>query len=81
MIVTDVQILAAMNFWSAEHVRAHGPLDGVSLPKKCSRLADLLGAMWYAKETQATIPDTSELAQLIAAAAPSDTTQAPHAPG
>jgi len=66
MIVTQETVMRAMAHWERIHIAKHGPLDGVTLPRECSRLADLLGMMWFAKEDEASIPDGCEVAQLIA---------------
>lgn len=68
MIVTEEQIVAAMHRWESDHTQTHGPLDGLTLPKQCSKLAELLGTMWYHRETSAEIPDESDIANLILAA-------------
>lgn len=68
MIVSQDKVTQAMGFWEKRHLDSGGTLDGVSLPKECSKLADLLGVMWFHKEHEATIPDESELARLIEAA-------------
>lgn len=68
MIVTESQVVAAMHHFEIEHTQVHGPLDGLSLPPKCSRLADLLGTMWFHGETSAQIPDHSDIATLILSA-------------
>lgn len=65
MIVSEKQVLNAMAYWEAAHIREHGPLDGVTLPRNCARLADLLGAMWFAKDTEAQLPDDSPISRLI----------------
>jgi hypothetical protein len=65
MIVTDAQVVAAMAFWENAHIAEHGPLDRVTLPGQCSRLAELLGAMWFARESQAQIAEHSAVAQLL----------------
>lgn len=57
-----------MAHWEHIHIAKRGPLDGVTLPRECSKLADLLGMMWFEKEEEASIPDGSEIAQLISAA-------------
>lgn len=50
-------------------MQQHGLLYGVSIPKESSKLADLLGVMWFQKEEEeASIPVDCELAQLIDAA-------------
>ncbi len=59
-----------MRYWEIRHISQFGPLDGVSLPKQCARLADLLGAMWFAREDLAEIPDGCEIASLIAQSKP-----------
>lgn len=68
MIVNEKQVTDAMKFWETQHTREHGPSDGIAIPKTVSKLADLLGAMWYSKEKQADIPDASQVALLIAQA-------------
>lgn len=65
MIASESQIVSAMAHWERIHVAANGPLNGLGLPKECSILADLLGTMWLHKETEADIPDGSEIARLI----------------
>lgn len=65
MIVTQEQVVQAMAHHEALHVQAHGPLDGVTLPKNCSKLADLLGSMWFHQDHVAELPDDSPLAALI----------------
>lgn len=65
MIVNEKQVTDAMKFWETQHTREHGPSDGIAIPKTVSKLADLLGAMWYSKERQAEIPDASQVALLI----------------
>lgn len=69
MIVTEAQITKAMIHWENAHKQAGGKLDGISIPKECSKLADLLGVMWFHGEQEAEIPDGSPLAQLILAPA------------
>ena len=66
MIVSQADVLQAMAHHERVHIELHGPLDGVTLPNNCAKLADLLGLMWFHKEAQATIPDESQLADLIA---------------
>lgn len=68
MIVTQNSVISAMAHWEQIHIAKHGPLDGVTLPRECSKLADLLGMMWFEKEDSASIPDGCEIAQLISAA-------------
>lgn len=65
MIVTQEQIVAAMQFHEQRHVAANGPLDRIGLPAAVSKLADLLGTMWYAREPQAQVSDTSAIATLL----------------
>ena len=70
MIVSQEDVLQAMAHYERVHVASHGPLDGVTLPKNCSKLADLLGLMWFHQEAEATVPDDSALAALIIEARP-----------
>lgn len=65
MNVTEDQVIEAMKHWERIHIRDNGPLNGITLPKECSALANLLGAMWFHKEAQAEIPNTAEVARLI----------------
>lgn len=65
MIVTESQLLQAMQFFEAKHIAEFGPLDKVSLPPPVSKLADLLGAMWYANEKEAALPDAGKTAALL----------------
>jgi len=65
MIVTEERLLDAMKAWERRHIEANGPLNGIDLSKECARLADLLGVMWFAKESEAQIPDDSDIAKLI----------------
>lgn len=69
MIVQQKDLVEAMIYWERAHIEKHGPLDGVNLPKECSKLADLLGLMWFENENEAQIPDGSEVAALVTAAA------------
>jgi hypothetical protein len=72
MIVNQSEVVASMQYWERKHVAEHGPLDGVSLPKACSKLADLLGAMWFGQESSAQLKDESEIANLIRASQSDD---------
>ena len=67
MIVTQTEIIRAMAYWEKSHIAQNGPLDGVTLPRECSKLADLLGRMWFEREDETQVPDESETANLIAA--------------
>lgn len=61
LVVTDVQVQAAMSHFE----RANGRGDGISISKEVSKLADLLGAMWYARESEAQVPSSSKIGQLL----------------
>jgi hypothetical protein len=65
MIVSETQIIQAMQYWEDKHIAEHGPLDKISIPKACSQLADVLGVMWFSHESEVQIKDTSKLAELI----------------
>lgn len=65
LLVSQDRVLRAMQFWEAEHIRRNGPLDHVSLPLAVSKLADLLGVMWYENESQASLLATSSVGILI----------------
>lgn len=65
MIVTEFQVVQAMQFFENKHIAAHGPLDKISLPREMSQLADLLGAMWFAKEQEAEVSDASKIGTLL----------------
>ena len=68
MIVTELEIIAAMQYWEDEHIRKNGPLDRITLPKECAKLADLLGTMWYVKTDTAQIQDGGESHTLMSQA-------------
>lgn len=61
--VNEVQVQAAM----AHYERLHGRGDGVAICREVAQLADLLGAMWFAHEAQATVPATSKAGLLLLA--------------
>ena len=61
LLVSDAQVQAAM----AHYERIHGRGDGISISREVSALADLLGAMWYAHESEASIPSSSKIGQLL----------------
>lgn len=65
MIVNEAQVICAMQHWERLHIAANGPLDRINLPKECNLLAEILGTMWFQKETQTEVPDDSEIARLI----------------
>lgn len=67
MIVSDSQVIQAMQHHEAAHIAENGPLNGIDLPKAVGRLADLLGTMWHTGETQAEVPEDSDMAELIRA--------------
>lgn len=60
-LVTEAQIHKAMAYYEA----AAGPRDGITICKEVSRLADLLGVMWFQKETVAEIPASSTVYTLL----------------
>ena len=63
--ISETQIVRAMRFFEARHIAVHGPLDGVNLPRECSKLADVLGVMWYEKTSVAQVDSASEVVQLV----------------
>jgi hypothetical protein len=65
MIVTEEQVLLAMDHFEKKHIAEFGPLDRINVPKAVATLADLLGAMWYEKEREAMLPDSSKTAALL----------------
>jgi hypothetical protein len=67
IIVTQAQVMAAMSHFEKE---AGGP-SGFTLSKEVSKLTDLLCAMWLGKESEAEVPVTSGVGQLLLRALPS----------
>jgi hypothetical protein len=63
--ISETQIVRAMRFFEEQHIALNGPLDGVNLPVACSKLADVLGVMWYDKTSVAEVDSDSEVAQLV----------------
>lgn len=67
IVVSEKQVIAAMSYFESE---AGGP-NGFSLNKEVSKLTDLLCAMWLSAESQASVPMTSVVGQLLLRALPS----------
>lgn len=61
LLVTEAHIVTAMKFHEAQA----GARDGITICKEVSKLADLLGAMWFAHEAVATIPSDCRVADLL----------------
>lgn len=64
LVVTEAQIQQAMRHYE----QLAGPGDGVAICREVSKLADLLGAMWFANEKEASLPAESDVARLLAGA-------------
>lgn len=62
--VTEANIVAAMKF----HEAKAGARDGLTICKEVSKLADLLGVMWFAHQAEAAIPSDGRVAELLRAA-------------
>jgi hypothetical protein len=65
MIVTERQVQTALQYWGDLHKVSRGCPDKITLPKECSKLADLLGAMWWTHESEARLPDDHAVTALI----------------
>lgn len=59
--VSDVQIQAAMAFYEAKA----GKRDVLVICKEVSKLADILGVMWYEKRTDTKVHSGSQVAALL----------------
>ena len=68
MIVTESQVSSALQHHGRLHNVEKGAADGIALPAECSKIADLLGHMWFTHEQEAQLPNGSRLAALVVAA-------------
>lgn len=62
--ISDVQIQAAMAFYEAKA----GKRDSLVICKEVSKLADVLGVMWYEKRTDTKVHSDSLAATLLSEA-------------
>lgn len=65
IVFSEERVVAAMRYWERKHIEENGPLDRITLPPDVSRLATLLGVMWFEREREALVSCISPIAQLI----------------
>ena len=61
--VTETQIIRAMQY----HENIGGPRDGVTICNEVSLLADVLGTMWFNKQTEVNFSIQSPIIFLLTA--------------
>ncbi len=59
--VSEAQIQAVMLFYEQKN----GKPDGLSIGKEVSKLADVLGVMWFEKAVSMNVPIKSQVAALL----------------